>query len=74
MKVCHGFRLQTMGLFAFFFCKSVFGLVTFFTKWRLSLFCVKLCSVQKFRIGYNIIHYSMDMTNTHSCTIYSSCS
>ena len=32
MKFCCGFRLQTAGLF--FFCKSAFGLVGFFTQER----------------------------------------
>ena len=45
-----------------FLSKSAFGFVvffhtraTFFTKWRLSLIRVKLCSAQKFMVEYNII-------------------
>ena len=75
------FCLQTPDLFAFFMQKCIwlgriffYSRTTFFTEGRPSPFSVKLCFAQRFMIGYNIIHYLMDITNTHSYTLYPSCS
>ena len=62
-------------IFLLFFGKSAFGLLAFLRKgdffhlMAICLFSAKLCSAQKFMIGYNMYSISMDISNTHSYTM-----